>query len=112
MKVQAEGQLAHHFWGTYHCTIGLAFRSESEAVAALSSNTLGQGWQRSKRNPDVLRWHGPSPDCDAIFDRLESLGADRRKIDSLTKSVDLGEPFTVEFEALDPNQLSLLGGVA
>lgn len=92
MLITAEGRLKHHFWGEYRATIALKFATPELATAALPQFP---DWKQSDKVPSALTFFG---DRDAVTkqeDLLERLGADRRKISSLAKSIDWGEPFTV-----------------
>ena len=92
--VKAQGQLWHHFWGTYHATIGLVF--DSPAHAADAKKVLGRRWKTSEKNKAVLGWFGKGDTLrDVIKPQLARYGADPDEIDSVATSIDSGEPFTV-----------------
>lgn len=92
--MKARGQLRHRFWGTYSAVIGLVFASEAEAMEA--RQTLGDDWQPSDKHPAALLWVGDSDALERVSDVLEAHGADRKKISSIAKSIDYGEPFEIE----------------
>jgi len=105
MKVSADGLLFHHFHGKYWASVVLEFRNSEETSAALLSKKLGDGWIRL--HDDVsLAWEGDSAAVDALIEQLnEHCGlSNKRAVASLDKSIDHGEPFTIEFEAVDPRQ--------
>ena len=98
MKLNATGQLYHHFWGDYWARICLGFQTMCHADAALLSGLLGPGWHRGREHQNVLTWAGGSDDLALCEDRLESLGADREAVSSVAHSIDHGDPFKVSFE--------------
>ena len=108
MKVSAKGQLRHRFFGQYSAVIGLKFDCPGDAIAALPK--LGAGWSRHETVDHALIWVGDSDALKACETTLERFGAEKRKIASLAKSVDYGEPFSITVEVEDPNQLTI-GGV-
>ena len=93
MIYTARGQLQHHFWGDYSASIGLMFGTASLARQAQAS-TLTE-WKVSTAHPDVLQFHGTGAALKAQENPLVRLGADRKKLTSLAKSIDYGEPFTI-----------------
>lgn len=105
MEVKANGQLAHHFWGEYFATIALGFANTTEAY--LAQKTLGTDWKLGKKSSTALVWHGNREQLNALKKVLGSFGADLKKIDSIAKSIDYGEPFTVTIPVTDPNQMNL-----
>lgn len=107
MFVKAQGQLRHRFWGTYSAVIALVFADEHQAKSILSK--LGKGWSPDIYYPKVLKWVGNSEELEECKRVLGSLGADVTKIDSLTKSVDYGEPFEIQADIIPPEQMNLFG---
>jgi hypothetical protein len=110
MLIIAKGQLRHHFWGDYRATIILQF-----ATAALAAEALPQfpDWDiHSEAHPEALIYHGGGAELKHQEALLVSLGADRKKLGSLAKSIDFGEPFTVTVDlgpkGPEAEQLSLL----
>lgn len=92
MDVIAKGQLKHHFWGTYCATIGLWFATPAlaaEAVAQLAP------FHVSEAEPQVLVFHGSGDALKQAEAVLREHGADMKKVTSLRKSIDHGEPFTI-----------------
>lgn len=97
---RARGQLFHHFHGTYRASIGLVFDSPEHAAAALRA--LGEPWKQGAKNPAVLCCSVDSDGVAAQKRLLGMYGADMRAIDSLRRSVDAGEPFSVDVPILPP----------
>jgi hypothetical protein len=91
--VWAEGQLAHHFHGTYWATIALGF--DDEASARDACVTLGAPWAVSEKRPTCLYCNVEGQTLEHVEAQLESYGADRKLMGSLRFSVDVGEPFGV-----------------
>jgi hypothetical protein len=107
MRCHANGQLQHHFWGEYRASMVLLFDSAPMLDAALASGML-KAWERSEKRPGtVLHWFGSGDELDPAVDELVACGAERRKIASIAKSIDYGEPFEVDFEVDDPRQMGL-----
>ncbi len=107
MRCRAEGQLRHRFWGKYSAAMVLVFDAPEMLDAALAAGKFA-GWRRGEKRPDIcLVWDGDSDALEPAKDELAAHGADRSKIDSIAKSIDYGEPFAVEFEVEDPNQMGL-----
>jgi hypothetical protein len=92
--MKAKGILKHHFWGEYFATIILKFEDEISANNILKYNDFNQ-WKIGK-NPNVLVWHGNSEALDKVKIILANYGADIKKIDSVNKSIDYGEPFEID----------------
>jgi len=111
MLCKATGQLQHHFWGTYYGTLVLEFENADQANAVMLCGALnGESWgvfKQSDKHSQCIGWHGDSSQLECLKRRLGECGADVAKIDSLAKSIDHGEEFTITVEAIDPNQLSL-----
>ena len=106
MQTTASGILRHHFHGDYSATIGLRFNELWQAVAA--ARRLGLPWAISKNDHAfVLATVGSEALSKKIIPQLAALGADPGKIDSVERSVDYGEPFTVTIELEHPDQLPL-----
>lgn len=109
MIIIAKGQLQHHFWGEYAATIALKFATEALALQSLPQLP---GFERHSSVPSALIYHGTGDDLKNTEDLLVSLGANRKKLTSLAKSIDYGEPFTIEVnltpEGPQAEQLSLL----
>jgi len=104
MRIKAKGQLRHRFHGDYSVVIVLVFGSEEEAALALTKLT---GWSASEKTSKCLVWSGDSEELEVVSDVLEGYGAERRKIASLRYSIDYGEPFEVEIELPEKNQMTL-----
>jgi hypothetical protein len=111
MDIIAKGQLKHHFWGDYRATIVLQFATPALAREAL---TQFPDWDiHSEAHPEVISYHGGGDELKAQENLLVSLGANRKKLGSLAKSIDFGEPFTVTVKlgpdpGPQPEQLGLL----
>jgi len=111
MRCHADGGLRHHFWGEYKASMVLVFDTAIMLDAALAAGKF-KDWKRSEKRPDkVINWFGDSDALEVAKGELVAHGADRKKIDSIAKSVDFGEPFEVEFEADDPRQTGLFAEV-
>jgi hypothetical protein len=95
MKAKAKGQLRHRFRGEYSAVIALAFDSDYECKEALKR--LGESWKPAN-SPKALVWAGNFDQLETCKALLGSFGADVKKIDSMRKSVDYGEPFEIEVE--------------
>lgn len=107
MRCHAEGRLQHHFWGEYRASMVLLFDNALMLDATEASDKF-KNWERSKKRPDtVLHWFGSSDELEIAMDELAANGAERKKIDSIAKSIDYGEPFEVEFETPDLRQTNL-----
>ena len=91
--ISAKGILRHRFHGSYSAVIGLMFDSAENAKMALSHLS---GWEIGKDNRALI-WIGDSEALEECKKVLASFGADAKKIDSIAKSIDFGEPFTCEF---------------
>lgn len=92
--VRGRGRLAHRFHGTYSAAIALEFESLSEARTALG--VLGEPWKLSPRDGRFLVCSVDGAALGVEKEKLGRYGADVGAIDSLRKSVDYGEPFTVD----------------
>jgi hypothetical protein len=106
-KVRAEGQLRHRFWGEYSAVIALVFEDAASAADAL--RVLGEPWAIGSIETRVLVAVFTSAGLDVEKQRLGTYGADVKKIDSVAKSIDYGEPFAVTIDVTPAEQLSLLG---
>ena len=95
MMIIAKGQLQHHFWGEYSATIALQF-----ANADLASQALPQlpGFEVHSKVSSALIYHGTGDDLKATEALLIAKGANPKKLRSLAKSIDFGEPFTIEMD--------------
>lgn len=91
--ITAEGQLRHHFWGDYHASIYLHFASDIDAAVALA-HALPE-WKANPKAPSVIGFHGKGAALESQLAALEALGADMAKVNSVAKSIDVGEPFTI-----------------
>lgn len=107
-QIKAVGQLAHHFHGIYWCAIVLVFDDAASARDALG--VLGEPWKVGQRNDRVLAASFDSATLDVEKQRLGRYGADERKIDSLAKSIDYGEPFEVAIDVAPAEQCALFAG--
>jgi hypothetical protein len=105
MNAQAKGILRHQFFGTYSAVIALEFQDTYQAKESLTK--LGNGWNISQKNDNVLVWAGNSEELDVCKDVLTSFGADYDKIDSVAKSIDYGEPFQVIIPIDNKDQLAM-----
>jgi len=106
MIIQASGQLRHHFWGTYAASIGIKFHNADLAGRALPQFP---GWKQSTVDPRCLTFHGQDPALADTLQLLGKLGADLRKVSSLARSIDFGEPFTVAVDLTQPDTTVQIG---
>jgi hypothetical protein len=95
MTIIANGRLRHHFWGEYSATIGLHFATADLAAAAAPKLAP---FHVSETVPEALVFHGSGDALKNAEAVLEAHGADMAKVGSLAKSIDFGEPFTVEVD--------------
>lgn len=102
---KARGQLRHRFWGEYSAVIALEFESQKHAADCLS--VLGEGWGVGEKNKNVLVWVGNSSELEECTKVLVSFGAEEKKIASIAKSIDYGEPFEVNIGVVPNEQGSL-----
>ena len=103
--MKANGLLHHHFWGTYHATIGLQFADP--AAAREAAEVLGEPWELGgertlvagvdsaglKRAKRQLRGHGLRV---SHRDRGGPRGGPKDAINCCCRSVDVGCPFEVD----------------
>lgn len=105
-KIKGRGQLQHHFWGEYKASMVLVFDSPESANDALA--VLGKAWKLHSKEPRALTWFGDSNGLDFEKGQLVGFGANRKKIDSVAKSIDYGEEFFVEIPVVAAEQMKLL----
>lgn len=126
--MKAKGLLRHRFWGEYSAHIILEFESREDAEKAkeilnndiefgdfLSANGglyESSGWglipYRDKAKVEcMLSVEAADPGLARIIERLVKYGADEKKITSMAKSIDYGEPFTIEIPQENKDQLVL-----
>jgi hypothetical protein len=120
MKIEASGQLQHHFWGDYSATIGLAFDSEIECELALPflkkmtedvgtfRNACGGisdsiGWVSKGKAAAIVVSDDP---LERTLTALKTLGAGD-DISSCRTSIDYGPMFHISMEVEDPNQVTM-----
>lgn len=120
MKIHARGQARHHFWAGYSRTVTLTFDDAASAALALPvlrkftpSAVVDSAIGLAVESPGWIA-RGPhaaifvtGKDVNALEDQLVSFGASAKKIGSLARSVDHGEPFQVAIDVEDPNQTLL-----
>jgi hypothetical protein len=129
MKLKVIGYVRHRFWGEYSAALVLLF--ESKELALLAQPVLNTwvedygvfynagggysnsgGWryvEGAKGNAErALFCDCADPALKQLVNRFVKLGADRKKILSLAKSIDFGEEFSFEMEVEDPAQTKLL----
>lgn len=97
-RVKADGALRHRFWGTYSAVIALEFDSEEHAAGAL--RTLGPPWDHGAKARQCLVCVVSRSELEAVKRTLGGYGANVSAIDSIRRSVDYGEPFSVEVPIL------------
>jgi hypothetical protein len=96
MVIIAKGQLQHHFWGNYVATIALIFASRE--LAEKAAPHLVPFHLPDNANAPGLVFHGGGAELKAAEATLKAHGANMKKVGSLAKSIDYGEPFTIEVE--------------
>jgi LPS sulfotransferase NodH len=107
MQLTATVYLRHHFWGTYHASVGIDFADADYAALAAplfqDPALADAGFTRNPQCPSA--WST----CvkDEVFERVKTWLArwgDVSQLDSLGKSIDHGEPCAVTFTVEDPHQ--------
>lgn len=96
--VRAKGRLRHRWWGEYSAVIILQFPDPDSAQAAapkLTPEGSDVEWKPLPQNPEALTAVLDIKQLSAVKRHFAAMGADIKKIDSLQKSVDYGEPFTI-----------------
>ena len=110
MTLKAEGLLRHRFWGDYSAVLILKFDSPESCLIALprlAPKGAEFGWDQSETNKCCALAVVDSDQLSKLEAHLETLGAEKKKIASLAKSVDHGEPFSISFEVEHPDQMKL-----
>lgn len=102
MKLRANGQLQHCFWGDYHAKIILSFEDEQSATLARSALSCGMDWKQAGGAIGVFV---DSEQLKVVTDLLVKHGAVREAIDSVAHSIDYGDPFDITVEVQDPKQV-------
>lgn len=105
MKVQGKGQLHHRFWGEYSAVIVLSFKDTCSSRDALK--VLGEPWKIHDKNSRALFCICTNDQLGQVTAQLVSFGAEEKKIASLAKSIDFGEPFEIEVPIIPKEQESL-----
>jgi len=114
MKAKFEGQIRHHFWGEYSCTMVLVFdtrENATDAKAMLKDPSKETSWTAGV-NPKAIVAVLDSKGLEFVKDKFAAWGMPEAmvsKVDSVAKSIDRGEPFSGEMEInpSNPNQASL-----
>lgn len=110
---KAVGMIRHHFWGQYVAEIILGFESAESAKLAIEKLKLENtaSYRDACGNARISNWFIHSKDPRAILltvsekaweemeIRLISFGADKKKMNSMAKSIDHGEKFEIEISA-------------
>lgn len=91
-EIKAYGQLAHHFHGKYWATIALIFPTKQEAASVLQ--ILVGKWTQKENG---LVSHCQDEELKEIKRLLVAYGADEKKIDCMSKSVDFSPKFHCTF---------------
>lgn len=91
--VKARGILRHRFWGEYSAAIVLQFESSADAIAA--QKQAFTEWDVQTKDASVLQFAGSGAALKKQEALLAKYGADPKKISSLAKSIDHGEPFSI-----------------
>ena len=103
--IKGKGQLRHRFHGEYSAVVAIDFGAADSATLALG--VLGKPWEVS-RSPNALVCVVSTEELEVLTERLGTFGADTKKVASLAKSIDFGEPFEVSIEVENQDQLSLV----
>lgn len=96
--ILGHGIAKHHFWGDYKATIIVAFKAQH----LLSPHTVSVALPSfdvtvdEEANSVVARFFGGDKALDAAIAELVAVGATKKKILSLARSIDWGEEFTVD----------------
>lgn len=98
--IRGKGQLAHHFHSPYWASLAIGFGNEAEAREAL--RVLGEPWKLGTKHPEAIVCSVDRAALEAVKQQLGQLGADVSAIDSVRKSVDYGDPFTIDVPVLPP----------
>lgn len=114
MRFSAKGRLRHRFFGHYSARIAFLCESPEAADSLISwlntrlkplqpyQDACGRlkqsGVFKSVQNSVVLLDLDGS-DLEHVKDILEQAGADRKSIDSLKRSIDLGEEFEISWDS-------------
>lgn len=122
MSLKVKGFVRHCFFGEYHAVIALEFESPEACVEGMphlptkpsryltagGGYAICEGWRQldcPRQQYAMINLAGP--ELEVMVDRFVELGADRKKILSMAKSIDYGEEFTFEIPVEDPNQMQL-----
>jgi hypothetical protein len=102
MDIIANGQLQHHFWGDYRATIILLFHDRDIAEKAIAKLP---GFTPHPTDKRAVMFFGGGKELKAVEYLLVGYGASKAKLNSVAKSIDYGEPFTisVNLAPVDPN---------
>lgn len=105
MVITAKGQARHRFWGEYSAAIALIFdrRKHAEWV----QECFLKDWDLAESGNPALVKIASKDETDAVVEVLTQYGAEKKKILSIAKSIDYGEPFECTFDVADPNQMSM-----
>ena len=111
-----------HFWGDYNQTFVLRLSSAEEAANVIellnctamtthARDACGRLLQidrwRHCKDPKYIAIMVTGQDIDTLTDMMLRMGADKRKIGSMARSVDRGEDFEIHMEIESKDQLKL-----
>ena len=105
-KIHAIGQARFHFWGDYHETLVLGFKTAEEATQAVSrlnitSTFLEAEWKQGEKDPRGIHIFVSGDDVERAHSQLKKYGADPKKISSIKRSIDHGEIFDIWIDIED-----------
>jgi hypothetical protein len=86
------GRLRHCWFGEYAATIVVQWHTPALALQSLEAFPM---FEIHAAEPRAIHFHGGGTDLKAAEAALKAHGADMRKVGSLARSIDFGEPFTV-----------------
>jgi hypothetical protein len=95
----ARGQLQHHFRGDYCATISLQF--DTVAHARQAQQTVFTMFKTHSTAPHALIGTFGGKALEEVEALLKSHGANMRKVGSLARSTDFGEPFFIKVRPSD-----------
>jgi hypothetical protein len=99
--ILGHGIARHHFWGDYKATIVVAFpptHFTAEALTAAVKTALPSFDvdEDAATGKVVARFFGGDQALDTAIAELVKVAAEKKKILSIARSIDFGEPFVVD----------------
>lgn len=96
--IVGHGLARHHFWRDYYATIIVTFKPQRLLTAEVIEAVLPSfNIATHPDQPEMLTatFFGGDAALDTAIAELVAVGAERGKILSIARSIDWGEPFTV-----------------